>query len=285
MKKANKLPASDALPLPFSTVCLVGQTRPLTAEEFPDVARKEGRVMSYRGENKPYSWNTFTTRQNTVCWGLVQYLDSESSKVNDAYRNSEWSPEAAAAMCDQVRDFPVISGGDKPLTLGDIIDWTPKELISKVMLEEKVFKIWHGCRTHATSPSGGAGATNAMHDAITLANYLNALPLHPTGEEISEAFQAYQDERMPWVQEAFDTSKVFKTMTGPAWMAKVARFCVKHIPAWVQCQALVRMSANRPQVEFLPRAEDRGSIPPAPQPSLTATASRRAAQSEIAAAR
>lgn len=56
----------------------------------------------------------------------MQYLDDESSKDNDAFNNFEWGPEAAQAMAAQVRDFPVVSGGDKKLTLGDLIDWTPK---------------------------------------------------------------------------------------------------------------------------------------------------------------
>lgn len=46
-------------------------------------------------------------------------------------------------MCAEVRDFPIISGGDKITTVGDLIDLTPKDLISKVMLEEKVFETWH----------------------------------------------------------------------------------------------------------------------------------------------
>lgn len=82
-----------------------------------------------------------------MCWGAILFLDEETSKENDAFRNSEWGPEAAAAMCEQVKDFPVISGGDKILTLQDLIDRSPKELISKVMLEEKVFKTWFNCRT------------------------------------------------------------------------------------------------------------------------------------------
>lgn len=49
-------------------------------------------------------------------------------------------------MCEISRDFPVISGGDKPVTIGDLIDWTPKELITKVMLEEKVFETWYDGR-------------------------------------------------------------------------------------------------------------------------------------------
>lgn len=50
-------------------------------------------------------------------------------------------------MAAQVRDFPVVSDGDKKLTLGNLINWTPKEFISKAMQKKKVFKTWYGCRT------------------------------------------------------------------------------------------------------------------------------------------
>jgi hypothetical protein len=79
---------------------------------------------------------------------VVLYLDKRSSKEHDSFRNSEWGPEAAEAMCKEVRHFKVPGGNDgKTLTLGDYIDRTPKGLISKVMLEEKVFDTWYGGRT------------------------------------------------------------------------------------------------------------------------------------------
>ncbi|KAG0373921.1 hypothetical protein BGX24_011065 [Mortierella sp. AD032] len=247
LKEAKKLPASDALPLPYSTVCLVGQTRLLDTTEFPDVAKESCQFIITLGGDRPYSWSTFTTVQKTVCWAVVLYLDAESCKDSDAANNSEWGPEAAAAMCEQVKGFPVVSGGDKKLTVGDLINWTPKELIAKVMLEEKVFETWSSGRTvlvgdacHKFNPAGGAGAVNAMHDAVSLANYINALPNHPSVDEITKAFSAYREERIQWVQEAFNSSKFFKAMA-----AKIA---------------------------FLPRAEDTGSISPALQPSLNAKA-------------
>ncbi|KAK5796987.1 hypothetical protein F5H01DRAFT_127361 [Linnemannia elongata] len=276
LKKTNKLPASDALPLPFSTVCLVGQTRPLSPEEFPDLAIKNSQFRKFIATDKMYTWNTSTTAQNTVCWGAILFLDEETSKDNDAFRNSEWGPEAAAAMCEQVKDFPIISGGDKILTLQDLIDRSPKELISKVMLEEKVFKTWYDCRTvligdacHKFNPAGGVGAANAMHDAIALANRINGLPFHPIAEEIEDAFKAYQEERIDWVEKAFDTSKVFRTMAGQTLSSKVTRYIMKHTPTWVMLKLERRQFTNRPQAAFLPAAEDKGIVEAAPQPSLS----------------
>jgi hypothetical protein len=59
--------------------------------------------------------------------------------------NSEWGDIPAQTMCNETRSFPVLFGQGKN-TLGHIYDLTPKEQMSKVMLEEKVFKTWHSGR-------------------------------------------------------------------------------------------------------------------------------------------
>ena len=65
---------------------------------------------------------------------ITQDIHSQSSDEKRNTRSSEWAPDAAIDMCNQVRHLPCIYGG----TLGDIIDSTPEALISKVMLEDKV---------------------------------------------------------------------------------------------------------------------------------------------------
>ncbi|KAF9126818.1 hypothetical protein BGW39_006322 [Mortierella sp. 14UC] len=274
----NRLPAMDARPLPYSTECLVGQTRVLELSEFPRLEREDCQFMNIIGDNKPYSWMTFTMK-NSICWAIVKYLPEEKSKHDDSFNNSEWGPEAAEAFCKEVQDFPIISGSEKPLTLGDLIAWTDKDKISKVMLEEKVFETWHhgriallGDACHKLSPAGGAGATNALHDAISLANYIYALPPRPTTKDTDEAFTAYKNERIPWVKAAFDSSTIFKTMASTGFMSKLVRFSAKYMPLWAQKQILIQMNINRPQACFLPRAEDTGSVRPAPQPSLNCKA-------------
>ena len=51
-----------------------------------------------------------------------------------------------------------------------------------------------------------------MHDAVTLANWLNVLPDIPTTAEIEHAFEKYKEERLPWVKQAYDSSLIFKVM-------------------------------------------------------------------------
>ncbi|KAG0283054.1 hypothetical protein BGZ96_012588 [Linnemannia gamsii] len=73
---------SDAAPLPFSTVCLI-----------------EGcQFIRTLGDNKPYTWTYFTTRQKTVAYMVIHYLDEVSCKENDSVSSIEWGPEAADLM-------------------------------------------------------------------------------------------------------------------------------------------------------------------------------------------
>ena len=88
----------------------------------------------------------FHPKYKTLCWMVVQHLDKTTLKDHDTFKSSEWGPEAAAAMCKEVRDLP-IPNGPPGSTLGTLIDLTPKELISKATLEEKVFQTWYSGRS------------------------------------------------------------------------------------------------------------------------------------------
>lgn len=82
---------------------------------------------------------------------LAEQLDAYTSRSAEEERrtnnaeNAEWGPIAAQSMMDKTRDFP-IHFGDGKRTLGDMYDRTPKDLISKVSLEEKIFETWFGGR-------------------------------------------------------------------------------------------------------------------------------------------
>lgn len=86
--------------------------------------------------------------EHPLLFDRPEYLDAQSSKEHDSFRDSEWEPEAAEEMCNKVQDFLVPDGMDgKTLTLGHYFDRTPKDLISKVVLEQKGFDTWFGGRT------------------------------------------------------------------------------------------------------------------------------------------
>jgi 2-polyprenyl-6-methoxyphenol hydroxylase-like FAD-dependent oxidoreductase len=151
LKQEGSLPSSDQEDLPFSCTCLVGQTDPLDPEEFPELKDPDCHFVGTLGNDRPYTWTLFSTASFSVCWMVMHHLDSVSTKLAHEQRfrqseNSEWGSYAAQTMCDETRDFPIPFGKEK-MTLGDLYDRTPKDLISKVMLEEKVFKTWHHGRT------------------------------------------------------------------------------------------------------------------------------------------
>lgn len=76
LKKANKLPPTDALPLPFSTVCLVGQTDPLTIDEFPDLALEKSQLINFIGTDKMYSVRERLTDLKCFCCHFILLCSS-----------------------------------------------------------------------------------------------------------------------------------------------------------------------------------------------------------------
>ncbi|KFH66063.1 hypothetical protein MVEG_08164 [Podila verticillata NRRL 6337] len=279
LRMSGDLPKSDDVPLPFSCVCLVGQTGVLDPEEFPALQAETCQFNTIMGTDNMCTWTTFTTKQNTVCWMVIQFLTKETSKENDSFRNSQWGPEAAEAMAKEVRDFKVPGGREGHiLTLGDYLDKTPKNLVSKVMLEEIVFDTWYGCRTvligdacHKMNPTGGVGALMAMHDAVALANWISTLRL-PTVPQLEHVFKEYRAERYPVAKEAFERSQLFTKNLGKNMLSLVVRACMKRLPAWLWRKLVIKnIIASRPQASFLPLVHDSAKVKPLPQPSLHKT--------------
>ncbi|KAG0084471.1 hypothetical protein BGZ93_005224 [Podila epicladia] len=267
LKKDKKLPASDDVALPFNCVCLVGQTVPLDPEEFPELKGDTAQVHNILGVSTMCTWVTATTKQNTVCWMVIHFLDKESSKRNDSFRNSEWGSEATEALAREVRPFKVPGGkGGAVRTLGEYVDKTPKHLMSKVMLEEIVFDTWYSGRTVLL----GDGGIQAIHDAVTLSNWLSTLSL--AGEnEVEEVFKEYRAERYPVAKAAFETSKMFTHSLGKTFLSVLVRGLIKRLPVWLWKRIVLKMYAARPQCSFLPLVDDNAPVKPLYQRSLHET--------------
>ncbi|KAF9901574.1 hypothetical protein EC991_005996 [Linnemannia zychae] len=217
LKAQGELPKEDQEELPFKCTCLVGQTKVLDPGKFPIVKEPTCQFFTVLGDYKPFSWGIMSTADSTLCWSVIHHLDSTTSKAAMEQRfrsneNAEWGAHPAQTMCDETRNFP-IPGGNGLTTLGDLYDLSSKDLISKVMLEEKVFSTWHhgrvvllGDACHKLHPAGGRGAVTAMHDAICLANLIYAMPA-TTAEEVTRVFEEYQKERHPDAIDSFKESQ------------------------------------------------------------------------------
>ncbi|KAG0204437.1 hypothetical protein BGX28_003619 [Mortierella sp. GBA30] len=276
IQKVGKLPSTDSEALPYSCVCLAANSSTLDIEKFPELKDPMCRFNNIVAQDRPYSWLTWTASNSTMCWGVIQYLDKESSKENDGFRNSEWGTEATETMCNDVRGFP-IPGGDGALTLGDLIDNTPKDQITKAVLEEKVFDTWYHGRTvligdacHKIHPAGGQGALLAFHDAIALANWINVLP-STSLQDIEMIFKEYRQERLPPAQASYANGQMMASISARSIKSIIFRRLCKVMPSW--CWRLLhrKYAANRPQVAFLPLVQDTGSVKPTYQVSLHKT--------------
>ncbi|KAG0368113.1 hypothetical protein BC939DRAFT_505742 [Gamsiella multidivaricata] len=267
----NRLPASDAQELSFTHTCLVGTTKPLDPEKFPIVREADARHMILVSPEKRYSVWCFLVSENRICWFVTLQLERASSKAREEkiVNNSEWGPEAAEAMCQQVKNFKMPYGGE----LGDLIEQTDKGLISKVMLEEKHFKTWYDGRSvligdacHKMLPSGGQGAINAMHDAIILANMIYDIPKN-TPQEITNAFKKYQDKRFSHAEYHINTSKQLgKILMGVSvWDRILRKIALNYVPKFLVRKAMDEMGVYQPQAGFLPLFPHKGFIKPLPQ--------------------
>ena len=80
-----------------------------------------------------------TTKDDTICWTVIRELkDSMKKEVRSKIRNPEQASKATEEMCTETRDFPLPlkidrwTGDAVNLTLGDLYDNTPKDLVSIV---------------------------------------------------------------------------------------------------------------------------------------------------------
>ncbi|KAG9071579.1 hypothetical protein KI688_005792 [Linnemannia hyalina] len=226
LKVEGKLPKSDQEELPFSCTCLVGQTRVLEPKEFPIVEEEKCQVVSILSDNKPFTLDKTTSKA-----GLEQrFRNSENS--------GEWGAIPALTMCDETKAFPILLNGEMK-TMGDIYDLTPKDMISKVMLEEKMFKTWYYGRTvllgdacHKLNPSGGHGAVTALHDAIALANLLYAMPTS-TSSDLTGIFEEYQKERYPAVMESYNNSRFVAKVSDRGIIGRIVLYLITEMPMWL----------------------------------------------------
>ncbi|KAF9919339.1 hypothetical protein BX616_007063 [Lobosporangium transversale] len=260
----NLLPKSDMAPLAFDHHCLVGITDPIDPIYFPDLTRDTCDMMVVIGKDKPYSWWLIPLTKNRVAWRVTYNLPTTQIRQEHNIRSSDWGPSQVKEMINQCRDFVCPYGG----TLADVIDKTPTDRISKVLLEEKFFETWYHERTvlmgdacHKVVPHAGQGAAQAMLDAVSLANLLYEIP-STSPQDIQATFEAYYRERAVCGKAAVQGSRHMGRLSGGhKWTETLIRNMFLNIlPSKIQETILDKMLSYRPQAIFLPFVEDRGEF-------------------------
>ncbi|KAG0248799.1 hypothetical protein BG011_009910 [Mortierella polycephala] len=256
LTKEGKLPRSDNEQLKVCHTSFLGTTGPLDPEKFPKLKDPASYCDVIIGTERTETWRYFTVPNNRVCWRVDVQVGTSAFEENDSFRNSEYGPESSLMIPTEWRDFKLPIDG----TMGDLIDATPKDSVSKVMLEEKVFTTWYGARTvligdacHKMLPNFGRGALNAMLDAVILANSLYEMP-SKSMKHINAAFEDYYKQRFPsMTSELAASQNMGKVMAG------------QYVPKYFQQKNLEYTASYRPQASFIPRIENRGSLPVQPQ--------------------
>ncbi|KAF9198873.1 hypothetical protein BGZ49_000188 [Haplosporangium sp. Z 27] len=261
LEEDRKLPLSDKDGFSIGYVNLVGVARPSNPEKYPELSDDERAHFRLLIGNKSDSSCTVTVPDNQICWGIQIQLPSSKSQEQH-FKNSEWGPESADAMMKEYEDFPSPIGG----TMKDMFDATPKDLISKVFLEEKIFQTWHHGRSvligdacHKLLPGGGQGAVMAMKDAVVLANCIFNMKDN-SSKSVKSAFESYYRQRFPEADIQFKNSALMsKIMSGQKWFERVLRYLMtNYMPYRLLDGKHENEMAFRPQINWLPLAESTG---------------------------
>ncbi|KAF9103777.1 hypothetical protein BGX29_002913 [Mortierella sp. GBA35] len=227
MAKEGTLSKADAQDLAVPYVCMVGTTTPRDPEKYPELKDSVAHLHHVIGRSTRYSWTTITIPDNRICWSVMAQVKSSSEAKQLRANNTEWGPEAAESMIKEVHDFPIKLGGG---VLGDMIDATPSDGVSKVMLEEKLFKKW-------------------SHGRAVL-----------IGDD-------YQSQRYKNAKRCIAASKInAKISSGQTVPERLLRYLVfNFVPKWVIVKTLTKHVVYRPQATFLPPIADMGTVPSRPQ--------------------
>ncbi|KAF9351665.1 hypothetical protein BGX34_000426 [Mortierella sp. NVP85] len=210
MDKQGRLPKRDLESFSIGYVALFGMARiqdhPEESPKYPQLKDNFCHFSKVLG-GQGLGWSAMSVPDNHICWSLGIQLSEAEAKAQQ-FRNSEWGPESNEVMVQQLRELPCPWGG----SMSDIVDATPKHLISKVFLEEKLFSTWHEGRTVLIGD--GLGASNAFQDAVVLANCLYTMA-DVSPKSITAAFQEYYRQRYHRVSAQYeDTNMMAKSMLG-----------------------------------------------------------------------
>ncbi|KAF9420802.1 hypothetical protein BGZ76_004052 [Entomortierella beljakovae] len=275
LEKNGELPPSDAQDLKVCNMSITGTSNPIDKEVSSHAHGEWSRSDAVIGYNKNISWRHFIVPENRICWRVDVQLFNSTFDKTDGFTNSDWGSESTGFIKEEWRNFLLPAGPDSgTVSIGYLIDNTEPENVTKVLLEEKLYTIWHhgrivlmGDACHKMLPSAGRGAINAMLDAVILANELHEIADRATGENINHAFQEYYKERYPAAKSDLHFSQqTARILSGQTWFDGVLRkVLLTYLPLVYKPKPNIKLLSYRPQANFIEKIPNRGTIEPQPQ--------------------
>ncbi|ORZ10631.1 hypothetical protein BCR41DRAFT_128238 [Lobosporangium transversale] len=198
---------------------------------------------------------------NRITWCVTGPLLT-CNKSEQNFMVSQYGPEEVDKACQLIEDLETPFGGK----LGDLIAETPRENITKILVEEKHYKTWYHGRTvligeacHKFVSFAGQGAEQAILDAVCLANLFSKIQSPYPLEAIVEAFEAYQETRLPLIKICMQSAgQTAKALNDQGLASDMKRRILFNLPLWMRVMSVDKTQV-RPQLEFLPFVPDRGS--------------------------
>ncbi|KAF9200242.1 hypothetical protein BGZ49_009544, partial [Haplosporangium sp. Z 27] len=265
----GKLPSIDEEDFSIGYVNMAGVASPANPGNYSELSDDRAHFRVLLGERGESSYSV-TAPNNQICWGTeIQLPASKSKDKEQHYRNSEWGGESVETMLKIFEDFPCPNGG----TMKDMFDATPNDLISKAFLKEKIFQTWYHGRTvllgdacHKVLPSFGQGAVLAMKDAVVLANCIFNM-VDTSSASVRWAFDSYYNQRFPDADIVFQNSaQMSKVISTQKWTERAARYIMSnYMPHWLLNKKHEKDMAFRPQINWLPLIESKGTGEVLPQ--------------------
>ncbi|KAG0324332.1 hypothetical protein BG004_003495, partial [Podila humilis] len=208
LKDSGELPESDKRPLYFDKQCVVGMTCPLDPKKYPVLLDDSCEVKVLLGKDQHTSMWILPLTGNRMAW-CVGGPDPHLVQEEDGRHGRDWCPETVVEICEDVRNFKCPYGG----SVMDLIEATPKGLVSKVLLEEKMYRTWYNGRVVLIGdgnivPFFGQGASQAILDAACIANQLHVLR-STSIEDLTAVFKTYMESRAETARVASDSSREF----------------------------------------------------------------------------
>ncbi|KAI8594335.1 hypothetical protein EDD21DRAFT_94666 [Dissophora ornata] len=124
-------------------VCVAGVAKQDDCEKYPYLKDPYVHFCSVLG-TKGLGWHTVNIPDNQICWAMWMQLDqSAAEKEQQSLENSEFSASDTEPLAKVFRDMLCPHGG----TMGDLVDSTPQDIMSKLYIEEKLYDSWYYGRT------------------------------------------------------------------------------------------------------------------------------------------
>ncbi|KAG0024088.1 hypothetical protein BGZ80_006097 [Entomortierella chlamydospora] len=132
LDEKGMLPKSDLDDLEIGYLSMLGIATPKNPEKYPQLKGEATYLTNVIGTDK--TWRAVSLAHNQISWSMGIAVSKEEGQAL-RFKNSEWGPKSNEVMIKGVDNLPCPLGG----TMGELIEDTPKELISKIFLEEKNF--------------------------------------------------------------------------------------------------------------------------------------------------